>query len=41
MNDGFWIGVRAFGISSFHWLDGSPLAGLFFVYARFQWDTLL
>jgi len=32
MNDGFWIGVRAVGNNNSHWLDGSPLAGLFFVY---------
>jgi len=29
---GFWIGVHAVGISSLHWLDGSPFVGLFFVY---------
>jgi len=27
-NDGFWIDVRQ-GDEGFHWIDGSPLAGLF------------
>jgi len=26
---GFWIDVRAVGINNWHWIDGSPLAGLF------------
>jgi len=25
--NGFWTGVKAAGISSFHWIDESPLAG--------------
>jgi len=24
---GFWIDVKTVGVSSFHWIDGSPLAG--------------
>ena len=26
---GFWIDVRAVGINNWHWIDDSPLAGLF------------
>ena len=25
---GFWIDVKAVGINNWHWIDGSPLAGL-------------
>jgi len=28
-NDGFWISVKAVSIDSAHWIDGSPLAGMF------------
>jgi len=28
-DDGFWIDVRAVNINSYHWIDGSSLAGLF------------
>jgi len=28
-NNGFWIDVKAVDASSFHWIDGSSLAGLF------------
>ena len=26
-NNGFWIDVKAVGVSDFHWIDGSALAG--------------
>ena len=26
---GFWIDVKAVGVTNFHWIDGSPLAGWF------------
>jgi len=29
-SNGFWIAVRSVSISSFHWIEGSPLAGLLF-----------
>ena len=29
-NSGFWIAVKSVSIGSFHWIEGSPLAGLFF-----------
>ena len=29
-SNGFWIAVKSVSISSFHWIDGSPLAGLLF-----------
>ena len=29
-SSGFWIGVHAVSFNDFHWLDGSPLAGLLF-----------
>jgi len=29
-SSGFWIGVKSVSISSFHWIDGSPVAGLLF-----------
>jgi len=38
---GFWIDVYAVAVSSFHWIDGSPLTGLFFFSTRVQRDTLL
>ena len=28
-NSGFWIDVKAADATSFHWIDGSSLAGLF------------
>ena len=28
-NDGFWISVKAVSIDIAHWIDGSPLAGMF------------
>jgi len=30
-NNGFWIGVRAIGINSWHWIDNSSFTGLFAV----------
>jgi len=28
-DSGFWIDVTSLNATSFHWIDGSPLAGLF------------
>jgi len=39
-SSGFWIGVHAVGISNFHWLDGSPLAGSFFLQTSFKMDLV-
>jgi len=38
---GFWIAVKSVSISSFHWIEGSPLAGLFFFATWVHWDILL